>query len=145
MDSDRFTTLVGQFAGIDRDSAERVTAAVLSTLAEHLSRGEAADVLGRLPPALQPYLHTAGSPERFGVTEFLRRVAQRDGTDVETAQRRAAAVFLVLRQAIGDDEFAAQLPREYAPLLAGRAVLEPVEKMLARIAGVNGTSVEEAR
>ena len=51
----------------------------------------------------------------------------------------------MLRQAIGDDEFAAQLPREYAPLLAGRAVLDPVEKMLARIAGVNGTSVEEAR
>ena len=72
-------------------------------------------------------------------------MAQRDGTDVETAQRRAAAVFLVLRQAIGDDEFAAQLPREYAPLLAGRAVLNPVEKVLARIAGINGTSVEEAR
>jgi len=75
-------------------------------------------------------------------------VAQRDGTDVDTAERRAAAVFLVLRQAIGDDEFAdlaAQLPREYAPLLAGRAVLDPVEKMLARIAGINGTSVEEAR
>jgi uncharacterized protein (DUF2267 family) len=148
MDTDRFTTLVGQFAGIDRDSAERATAAVLSTLAEHLSRGEAADVLRRLPPELQPYLHTAGSPERFGVTEFLRRVAQRDGSDVETAERRAAAVFLVLRQAIGDDEFAdlaAQLPREYAPLLAGRAVLDPAEKMLARIAGINGTSIEEAR
>ncbi|WP_445190208.1 DUF2267 domain-containing protein [Pseudonocardia sp. Cha107L01] len=148
MDIDRFTTLVAQLAGIDRASSQRVVEAVLSTLAEHLSRGEAADVLVRLPPELQPYLHTAGSPERFGVAEFVHRVARRDGSDPGTAEKLAAAVFLVLRQAIGEDEFAdlsAQLPREYAPLLSGRSVLDPSERMLARIASLNDTSVEQAR
>jgi len=39
-------------------------------------------------------------------------VAQRDGTDGGDRPAACRAVFLVLRQAIGDDEFAAQLPRE---------------------------------
>jgi uncharacterized protein (DUF2267 family) len=48
---------------------------------------------------------------------------------VETAERRAAAVFLVLRQAIGDDEFAdlaAQLPVQlHQPLHRGAESPQP--------------------
>jgi uncharacterized protein (DUF2267 family) len=148
MDTERFTELVASLAGTDRDGAERAAAVVLTTLAEHLNRGEAADVLVRLPPELQPYLHTPGSPERFGVAEFVRRVAEREGVDPAAAERHAAAVFTVLRQAIGDVEFAdatAQLPREYGPLLEGRSALDPADAFVARVADRAGVSVEEAR
>jgi uncharacterized protein (DUF2267 family) len=147
MDTERFTELVAGLAGTDREGAERATEAVLSTLAEHLTRGEAADVLERLPAELQPYMHTPGPAQRFGVAEFVRRVAAREGGDPSTAERHAAAVFTVLRQAIGDDEFAdltAQLPREYGPLLSGRSATDPAEAFLARVAERAGTSVEQA-
>jgi uncharacterized protein (DUF2267 family) len=147
MDTDRFLTLVARFADIDPGSARRVTAAVPRVLAEHLSRSRAADVLERLPPELQPYLYTPGSPERFGVTEFVCRVAHRDGSDPEMGKRHASAFFQALRQAMGDDEFGdlvAQLPREYAPLLSGRSVLDPSEKIGAWVAGPIETSLEDA-
>ncbi|MDT7648725.1 MAG: hypothetical protein QOI36_131, partial [Pseudonocardiales bacterium] len=59
-DTERFTSLVAGLAGTDRDGAEPAAAAVLNTLAEHLTRGEAADGLERLPAELQPHLHTPG-------------------------------------------------------------------------------------
>jgi uncharacterized protein (DUF2267 family) len=121
---------------------------VLTTLAEHLSRGEAADLLALLPPELQPYVHTAGSPEKFDVREFVRRVADREGVPAPVAERHAAAVFTVLRQAVGDEEFAdvtAQLPREYAPLLTGRSALSPAAGIFARVAERAGTSEAAAR
>lgn len=148
MDTERFLTLVAEFANTDRDGAVRATAAVLTTLAEHLSRGEAADLLGRLPPELQPYLHTPGSPEKFDVREFVRRVADREGVAPPAAERHAAAVFPVLRQAVGEDEFAdatAQLPREYGPLLTGRSTLSPTGRIIASVAERAGTSEAEAR
>jgi uncharacterized protein (DUF2267 family) len=147
MDTERFTSLVAALAGTDADGAARATEAVLSTLAEHLTRGEAADVLERLPAELQPYMHTPGAAERFGVAEFVRRVAAREGVDPATAERHAAAVLTVLRQAIGEDEFAdltAQLPREYGPLLSGRSAMDPADAFLARVAERAGTTVEEA-
>ncbi|MCU1660708.1 MAG: hypothetical protein JWR58_773 [Pseudonocardia sp.] len=146
-DTERFTSLVAGLAGTDRDGAERAAAAVLNTLAEHLTRGEAADVLERLPAELQPHLHTPGPAQRFGVAEFVRRVAAREGVDLATAERHAAAVLTVLGQAIGEDEFAdltAQLPREYGPLLSGRSVVDPAEAFVARVADRAGMTVEEA-
>jgi uncharacterized protein (DUF2267 family) len=147
MDTVQFVTRVAQIAGLDRATARRVCEAVLSTVAEHLTRGEAADVLKRLPAELQPYVYSPGSPPRFGVAEFIRRMAERTGSDREAAEQHAAAVFLVLREAIGDDEFAdlaAQLPRGYAPLLSGRSVLDPAGELLKRVADRTGTTVEEA-
>jgi uncharacterized protein (DUF2267 family) len=148
MDTERFLTLVAELADIDRDGAERATSAVLTTLGEHLTRGEAADVVRLLPPELQGYLFSPGSPAGFGVAEFVRRVADREGADPAAAERHAAAVFPVLHQAIGDKEFAdlgAQLPREYGPLLSGRSALDPADAFVTRVADRAGTDAEEAR
>jgi uncharacterized protein (DUF2267 family) len=147
MDTDRFLTLVERSAGIDRNSAERTTAAVLTVLAEHLSRGEAAAVLEKLPNELRPYLYTTGPSRRLGVTEFVCRVARLEGSDPDTAEGHAGAVFFVLRQAIGDEEFrdlVAQLPREYGPLLSGRSVPDPADRLIARVAQLTDTSVADA-
>ena len=103
MDHEQFLTMVAQIAHTDRDTAERASQIVLTVLGQHLTRGEAADVLRRLPEELQAYAWSPGSPERFPPEEFLRRVAEREGTDPLTAERHARAVFTALRQAIGSD------------------------------------------
>ncbi|MHA6795518.1 DUF2267 domain-containing protein [Pseudonocardia bannensis] len=147
MDYERFMTLVQQMTKLDRAAAERAVQATLATLSEHLSRGEAADLLGRLPPELQGYVHTTG-PRGFTPEEFIRRVAEREGTDPQTAEKHAAAVFSVTRMAVGPDEFAdvrAQLGGDYEPLLTGRSVLDPLEAFLSRVAERAGTTTEEAR
>ena len=146
MDTDRFLTLVADLARTDRERAERATAAVLGTLAEHLSRGEAADLLERLPPELQGYVYTPDSAQRFDVREFVRRVAEREGVGVPDAERHAAAVFTVLRQAVGEDEFedvVSFLPREYGPLLTGRSALSPAGRLVAQVAERTGMSEAE--
>jgi len=93
------------------------------------------------------YVPSASGANGLSVRGIFARTSSRK-FELSNAQHVGADWPLMANDSVarlGDDEFAAQLPREYAPLLAGRAVLEPVEKMLARIAGVNGTSVEEAR
>ncbi|WP_214368817.1 DUF2267 domain-containing protein [Pseudonocardia sp. H11422] len=148
MDYERFMTLVQQMTKLDRAAAERATQATLTTLAEHLSKTEAADVMERLPPELQGYLHTDTGPRGFSPEEFVRRMAERGGTDPETAERHAAAVFSVVRMAVGPDEFAdveGQLGKDYAPLLSGRSVLDPIDAFLTRVAERAGITTEEAR
>jgi uncharacterized protein (DUF2267 family) len=92
MDHEQFLTMVAQIAHTDRDTAERASQIVLTVLGQHLTRGEAADVLRLLPEELQAYAWSPGSPERFPPEEFLRRVAEREGADPLTAERHARAV-----------------------------------------------------
>jgi uncharacterized protein (DUF2267 family) len=112
---------IARVARIDRDAAERAAHAVLQTLAERLSKGEAHDLATRLPPPLAAWLHTVTDAEPFGYDEFLRRVAEREGADLETAARHAKAVFWALGGLVGEDEandLAAELPQDFAPLVA---------------------------
>src|SRR3954463_4466458 len=89
---DQFLTAVQQKARISRERAEAAARATLETLAERLSAGEARDVAAQLPPELAAYLPPRGDAERFDVEEFLRRVAEREGVDVPTAEEHARAV-----------------------------------------------------
>lgn len=120
MEYSGFLQITQSDAGGDSEETERAVRAVLTTLAERLSRDKARDLLQWLPAEIKPWLHTERSAERFDVGEFLRRVAEREGVDPESAERDARAVFAALREAVGHDEYAdlaVQLPSDYGVLL----------------------------
>ena len=99
--------------------AERVTRAVLDLLARRLDPGEVKDLAAQLPGPLQDALQPDGPPERFGVEEFLRRVAGELGVGVETAKWDASAVLTTVAEAISGGELnqvLTQLPAGYAVL-----------------------------
>jgi uncharacterized protein (DUF2267 family) len=112
--------IVEQGARTDREGAQRALRAVLETLAERIAAGEARDLAAQLPPELAPLVATTTGPEGFDVDEFLRRVAGRAETDLDGAERDTRAVFAALGRVLSADELddlAAELPKDYAPLL----------------------------
>ncbi|WP_051324666.1 DUF2267 domain-containing protein [Candidatus Solirubrobacter pratensis] len=118
---ERFVTAVQQKASINREAAERAAQATLQTLAERLSQGQARDLAAQLPEPLAGWLFTDTDAAPFGLEEFLRRVAERLGVDVESAQRYAHAVFTALGRTVDPSEIAdmtAELRQEFAPLVA---------------------------
>jgi uncharacterized protein (DUF2267 family) len=124
--ADEFIRRIAQRAGVDEESAHRVAEAVLKTLAERIDGGEVDDLVFRLPVALHAPLRQgkaegSGVAKRMSLPDFLARIRDREGMPVELAHAHARAVFLTLREAIGDDEFfdvTVQLPDEYSELWA---------------------------
>lgn len=138
--------------GLDADAAERAARATLTTLAERLSPGEARDLLEELPAEMKPWVYTESAAERFDTDEFLRRVAERAGVDVETAERHARAVFFALGRAVRADEIddiAAELPQDFEPLIAEARhrffTVMPGEEFLSRVAERTGLDIDGAR
>jgi uncharacterized protein (DUF2267 family) len=149
MDHEGFITTVRQASGLGRQQAERATQATLETLAERITEGEARDLAGELPPELAPHLGRKGPAERFDIDEFLSRIAERAGVDVEAAERHARAVFAALGRAVSAKELAdleAQLPGDYAALLpAGPAVdVLAADEFVERVAGRAGLDEDAA-
>jgi uncharacterized protein (DUF2267 family) len=131
---------------------ERAARAVLQTLAERISAGQARDLVEWLPPQLAPWLHTVTGPEPFDVDEFLRRVAAREGVDVKTAERDAKAVFYALGRLAPKneiDDLAAELPQDFAALVAEAEgqffTVMPAEEFLGRVAERAGLDANRAR
>jgi uncharacterized protein (DUF2267 family) len=124
MKYDEFMTKVGGRADVSLQAADALTAATLQTLAERISGGEAADLARHLPPDLQPHLTGAPEPaERFTPDEFVRRVAERAGTDEDQATKGIRAVFDTLREVAPGkelDEVMTQLPKEFGALVGSR-------------------------
>jgi uncharacterized protein (DUF2267 family) len=122
---DEFMTKVGQRADTSLEAAEALTAATLQTLAERISGGEAADLAAQLPTELKPHLTGSEEPaERFGKDEFIRRVAERAGTDPDRARAGVRAVFATIREAVtpGEvDDITAQLPQEFEELVGSKS------------------------
>jgi uncharacterized protein (DUF2267 family) len=150
MDYERFITTVAQAAGIGWERAEQATRAVLSTLAERIAAGEARDLAEELPPELAGWLATDTNAEPFDVDEFLRRVAEREGVDVETADEHARAVFVALGRAVSPQELsdlAAELSKDYAPLLPRGRHIEVVaaDEFLQRVADRAAVDAQDAR
>jgi uncharacterized protein (DUF2267 family) len=149
-----FVSTVEQAGGLTRDEAVRAIEATLRTLAERITRGEAADIAALLPKEVRQWLTTVPEEaERFGLDEFYRRVAEREGVDPRTAAEHARAVFAALGAAVAPGELrdmASQLPREYAPLLRAAGVgprgatPEPYD-MVLRVAELAGIDREQAR
>ncbi|MFF4044850.1 MULTISPECIES: DUF2267 domain-containing protein [unclassified Streptomyces] len=114
----------------DRGTAERATHAVVSTLSERLPSGLARHVAAQLPPDLAADMRLAADAsggadsgtagERFGLTVFAGRIADRAGTDEDTALRDAAAVLEVLDAALAPElteRIAGALPADIRELL----------------------------
>jgi putative intracellular protease/amidase/uncharacterized protein (DUF2267 family) len=114
-DHEAFTRQVAELAGIDGETAERTTQATLTTLGERISEGEGRDLARHLPDSLGQLIVQPGDAQSFSADEFFRRVAEREGTDPETAERHAAAVVAALARREGRKELhdmLNQLPRE---------------------------------
>src|SRR4051794_31762813 len=104
MDYGEFIEITQRETGLDVHAAERAARATLTTLAERLSSGQARDLLEQLPAELKPWLYTECAAEAFTVDDFVRRVAEREDVDLETAERHARAVFFALGRAVSGDE-----------------------------------------
>jgi uncharacterized protein (DUF2267 family) len=121
-----FMTTVEQAAGIPPEQAERAVDAVLRTLAERITAGEASDVAAFLPKEVRaPLLSAPSRAEAFPLTEFTRRVAEREGVEEQTAAEHIRAVFIALGQAVAPGELrdmVAQLPKDFDPLLEAAGV-----------------------
>jgi uncharacterized protein (DUF2267 family) len=150
-----FMDVVEETAGITLEEAERAVHASLRTLAERITGGEADDIAAFLPRELRADLRSAPEPaEPFSLGEFVRRVAEREGVDEDTAYSHALAVFTALGQAVAPNELrdmAAQLPRDFEPLLeaaqVGRRQVpshEPLVMRVARFASLDPPSARRA-
>jgi uncharacterized protein (DUF2267 family) len=151
MDYEGFITTVERAAHIGREDAERATRATLETLAERIAKGEALDLAAELPPELAPWISTTTDAKGFDASEFVRRVAVREGIDATEAERHVRAVFVALSRALTKQEFedvAAELSSDFAPLLGRSPAREVIsyDRFLERVverAPVAG--VDEAR
>ena len=112
---------VNQSVSDARRPAENAITATLETLNERISGGEARDLAAQFPEEIQPALRPkAEEAEGFSLEEFYRRVAEREGVDIETARIDASAVMRVLREAVtpGElDDVMAQLSEDLNTLL----------------------------
>jgi RND superfamily putative drug exporter len=111
---------VARRRGTPAQEAEEMTRATLSTLGERIGAQQADELGAHLPPELSDALEDHESCEPFGYTEFVRRVAEREGVPVERAEQDAGAVMAALREVVGDDELdyvRAALSEDYRPLL----------------------------
>jgi uncharacterized protein (DUF2267 family) len=152
MDYKDFVEFVTRAIGGDADTAERATHAVLQTLGERFGADESRQLVTELPAELGPWLHTGGPPEGFDAEEFVRRVAEREGTDPAAAERHVRAVLMALSRTMSDDEYRdlkGRLSKDYAPLLPKGADVGavPVEVFLGQVgdrAGVDGPTAQRA-
>lgn len=127
-DVDELLDKVSRRAGLDRDGALRATEAVLTTIAERIAPGEVDDLISLLPIPLHPALKRGkaanpGKAQHTPIDKFLGRMAELEGSSPEQASHHASAVFLTLREALGNQEFfdvTVQFPPEYAVLWARR-------------------------
>jgi uncharacterized protein (DUF2267 family) len=123
MDYAHFVDAVRERGGFEsRDEADLATTATLATLGERLKGNEPFHLGAQLPPDLADAIATEGPGERFGIEEFYRRVAVREGSRYSDGMVRehARAVMTTLASAVTPGEWEdvlAQLPKEYGELL----------------------------
>jgi uncharacterized protein (DUF2267 family) len=131
LDYEHFITTVQHEAGVSKDEAERAVGATLTTLAERISGGEANDIAKQLPSELRRLLVDGSNAQPFDLDEFLRRVAEREGVTMDSAEQHARAVFAALGRAVSHDEIAdmaSELPKDFEPLVtAAQSVPAPAE------------------
>lgn len=121
--ADEFAERVRQRAGLaTAEQARDVALAVVETLGERLSEGEAADLGTYLPGEFREAVtrRSQKEPPEFGYEAFLERTAERAGVaDAESHAQAVLGVVGVLSEIVGDEEFEklrSQLPAEYDEL-----------------------------
>jgi len=123
---ERFTTTIEQRAGISWEQAERAAGATLETLGERISADAVRELEQELPFQLSTRLDSLVDEraQSFDAKEFVRRAAEREGVDPETAEAHARAVFTALARLLRGEEIA-KLERELShdyPRLLGIAI-----------------------
>ncbi|GAB3979722.1 hypothetical protein GCM10029978_075860 [Actinoallomurus acanthiterrae] len=135
MDYREFIQVTQRRGCIDGDLAERAARATPMTLAKRPSPGQACDLLEQIPAEMKPWLHPQRAAEWFDIDEFLCRVAEREGADVETTERHAHAVFYVLHGPLG-----------HGPATSGETARRiSLDRFVDRIAEPAGVDPFEAR
>jgi uncharacterized protein (DUF2267 family) len=153
-----FIKTVEQTAGIPEDDAKKATRAVLRTLGERLSGGEAQDIAEELPEDLGSWIVDGDQAQAFDLDEFIRRVADREGVVEDVAQRHARGVFAALGRFVSPDELhdmASELPNTFGPLLEAATPapppeprpphVVPAEEFYANVAERGGLETEAAK
>jgi uncharacterized protein (DUF2267 family) len=146
-------TIVEQLTGLDRPGAERAIEATLRTLAERITGGEARDIAAFLPREMRAWMVPTREPaEPFDRREFVRRVAEREGVEPETAEGHVRAVFQMLGLAVAPGELrdmASQLPKDFEDLLeaagVGRRRAMTQDDVTGRVAELLNTDRDTAR
>jgi uncharacterized protein (DUF2267 family) len=153
---ERFITAVRLGADLDRRAAERAAQAVLTTLFERISGGQADDMVEQLKPPERFVPGTSTLPNRpaepFDLDEFMRRVAHREHADEDSARTHAIVVLHALRLVVPPQEVSDavdQLPGEFAVLLSSpwRAQQPSTTEgdLVQLVADRGGPAAEEAR
>jgi len=107
-------------AALDPATAEHVSLATVTTLAERMSHDELVRLGRRLPNQLQAAVR-GGSPtcQPFGADEFVCRVAERVGVEPQVAWTQVRAVLGTLEREVVEMEAVRQrLPRDFDALMA---------------------------
>lgn len=103
------------------DAAKKAIESVLEVLGQRITIGQAEDVAAALPVELRPYVMQTPDAEPFNVTEFLKRVSEKEGVAGKTAEDHARAVLSVLAEWIPRAELRdtlAQIPNDMRNLFA---------------------------
>lgn len=97
MNYNDYIQFVKERAGIKTDSAARkAIESVLEVVGQRITIGQAEDIAAALPPELRPYLRQTPEAEGFDLNEFLKRVSDKEGVNMTTAEGHARAVLSVL-------------------------------------------------
>lgn len=152
---ERFLTAVQLGTDTDERATECIARAVLTTLLERLSGGQADDLVQQLRPPPEVVSGTATlrnrPAESYDVEEFLRRVERREPTRDGDTRTHVSAVLQALRLVVSPAETAdtlAQLPSGLADL--GRAPGRPRhpaasgEELVRAVARRGDLALEEA-
>ncbi|MDQ1677596.1 MAG: hypothetical protein QOC93_2740 [Actinomycetota bacterium] len=121
MESKEFIQAVTERTGLSRQEAADLTRATLGTLAARVSDGELRQLAMQLPDGLREYAkpHKKGT-ERFGLTEFVRKVSEHTGLTESETTTGVRAVLTTLREAVSADEYRdvmSQLPGAFTELV----------------------------
>jgi len=108
----------------DTQQAEVIVTGTLELIGQRLAGQEPSNLASQLPQELkEPLTRHTGSAETFDVDEFLRRLADHEGSgvDPERAREHAQTTFRVIGSFVSGGELEDvrdQLPAGYAPLFA---------------------------
>ena len=121
MRHDEFVARVRDLAELEtNEEAERAIRATFETLRDRLAGNEPNNLADQLPEEISAPLRGEGGRDSFSLTEFYRRVGEKEGVEEPKAIRHARAVATVLEEAVtaGEmDHIRDQLKPEYAELL----------------------------
>jgi len=121
-DYDEFVLRVAKREGVDETTAERHARAVFAALGRAIDPAELHDLIAELPEDFGPLVAEAQGrfDQLMPADEFVRRVSERAGLDLDEGGRAVEAVLQTLaeRLAPGEvDDLNARLPRAFHPAL----------------------------